>query len=35
VTLRGFGHYEVYGGEAFRQVMAATLQWFQQYLPPR
>ena len=35
VTLPGFGHYEVYGGEAFRQVMAATLQWFDQYLPPR
>jgi hypothetical protein len=35
VMLQGFGHYEVYTGEAFRQVMAATLQWFDQYLPPR
>ena len=35
VMLHGFGHYEVYTGEAFRQVMAATLQWFDQYLPPR
>jgi uncharacterized protein len=35
VVLKGFGHYEVYAGEAFRQVMAATLEWFQQYLPPR
>jgi dipeptidyl aminopeptidase/acylaminoacyl peptidase len=32
VILRGFGHYEVYAGEAFRQVMAETLPWFQQYL---
>ena len=35
VVLRGFGHYEVYTGEAFRQVMAPTLAWFHQYLPPR
>ena len=35
VMLHGFGHYEVYTGEAFRQVMAATVPWFQQYLPPR
>jgi uncharacterized protein len=35
VVLRGVGHYEVYTGEAFRQVMAPTLGWFQQYLPPR
>jgi hypothetical protein len=35
VVLRGFGHYEVYTGEAFRQVMAPTLGWFQQYLPSR
>jgi uncharacterized protein len=33
VTLHGFGHYEVYTGEAFRQVMQATLPWFQQYVP--
>ena len=35
VMLNGFGHYEVYAGEAFRQVMAAAVQWFQEYLPPR
>ncbi len=35
VMLHGFGPYEVYTGEAFRQVMAATLGWFQQNLPPR
>jgi len=27
VTLKGFGHYAVYSGEAFRQTMAATLEW--------
>jgi dipeptidyl aminopeptidase/acylaminoacyl peptidase len=32
VVLRGFGHYEVYAGEAFRQVMAETVPWFDQYL---
>jgi len=35
VTLHGFGHYEVYAGEALRQVMAATVPWFQQYVPAR
>jgi dipeptidyl aminopeptidase/acylaminoacyl peptidase len=34
VVLPGFGHYEVYTGDAFRQVMAPTLGWFHQYLPP-
>lgn len=33
VVLRGFGHYEVYGGEAFRQVMEETLGWYRTYLP--
>ncbi|HEY7576883.1 MAG TPA: alpha/beta hydrolase [Acetobacteraceae bacterium] len=32
VVLRGFGHYEVYTGEAFREVMAETVAWFRQYL---
>ena len=32
VVLHGFGHYEVYTGEAFRQVMAETLPWFRQHL---
>jgi uncharacterized protein len=34
VTLRGFGHYEVYVEPAFSQVMAETSAWFRQYLPP-
>ena len=33
VVLRGVGHYEVYAGEAFRQVIEPTLAWYQQYLP--
>lgn len=35
VVLHGFGHYEVYAGEAFRQVMEPATAWFRQYLPPR
>lgn len=35
ITLKGWGHYEVYAGEAFRQVLAPTLAWYQQYLPTR
>jgi len=35
VVLKGYGHYEVYAGEAFREVMDATLNWYRQYLPPR
>ena len=33
VTLRGFGHYEVYVEPAFHQVMKETTAWFRQYLP--
>jgi fermentation-respiration switch protein FrsA (DUF1100 family) len=33
VVLRNFGHYEVYTGDAFRQVMEHTLGWYRQYLP--
>jgi len=33
VTLRGFGHYEVYVEPAFSQVMAETTAWFRKYLP--
>ena len=33
VVLRGFGHYEVYTGDCFRQVMEYTLDWYRQYLP--
>ena len=35
VVLRGVGHYEVYAGEAFRQVIEPTLAWYEQYLPAR
>lgn len=35
VVLKGFGHYEVYGGEAFRQVMHETLAWYRTHLPAR
>ncbi|MSO91540.1 MAG: alpha/beta hydrolase [Acetobacteraceae bacterium] len=35
VILPKWGHYEVYAGEAFRQVMEPTTAWFQQYLPAR
>lgn len=33
IVLKGWGHYEVYTGEAFRQVIEPTLGWYQQYLP--
>jgi len=35
VVLKGFGHYEVYGGEAFRQVMDETVAWYGTHLPAR
>ena len=35
VVLNGFGHYEVYAGEALRQVMAATLAWYREHLPAK
>jgi uncharacterized protein len=35
VVLKGYGHYEVYQEPAFSEVMAATLEWYQQYLPAR
>jgi len=33
VVLQGYGHYEVYAEPAFRQVMQATLAWYQEHLP--
>ena len=33
VVLRGYGHYEVYQEPAFSEVMGATLDWYQRYLP--
>ena len=35
IVLKGWGHYEVYTGEAFQQVIAPTLAWYQQHLPAR
>lgn len=35
VVLKGFGHYEVYSGDAFRQVMEETLAWYGTHLPAR
>jgi len=35
LVLKGYGHYEVYTEPAFSEVMAATLEWYRQYLPPR
>ena len=35
VVLKGYGHYEVYLEPAFSEVMAASLDWYQQYLPAR
>ncbi|HBK06760.1 MAG TPA: alpha/beta hydrolase [Acetobacteraceae bacterium] len=35
ITLKGWGHYEVYTGEAFRQVIEPTLSWYRQHLPAR
>ncbi|MGE0223042.1 MAG: alpha/beta hydrolase [Acetobacteraceae bacterium] len=35
VVLKGWGHYEVYTGEAFMEVMEETLGWYRLYLPAR
>lgn len=35
VTLKGWGHYEVYAGRAFEEVMGETVAWYQQHLPAR
>jgi dipeptidyl aminopeptidase/acylaminoacyl peptidase len=35
VVLKGWGHYEVYAGRAFEEVMGETLAWYQKYLPAR
>ena len=34
VVLKGYGHYEVYAEPAFGEVMAATVGWFKEHLPP-
>ena len=33
VLLKSFGHYEVYGGHAFLQVMEERLAWYATHLP--
>ena len=33
ITLRGYGHYEVYVEPAFSEVMTPTVEWFQTYMP--
>jgi len=35
VMLKGYGQYEVYEGEAFREVMEAATAWYDQYIPAR
>jgi dipeptidyl aminopeptidase/acylaminoacyl peptidase len=35
ILLKGWGHYEVYTGEAFRQVIEPTLAWYQTHLPSK
>ena len=35
LVLEGFGHYEVCGGKAFRQVMDETVAWYKTHLPAR
>lgn len=35
VILQGFSHYQVYTGEALRQVMDASLAWCREYLPAK
>jgi pimeloyl-ACP methyl ester carboxylesterase len=34
-VLRGYGHYEVYTGPAFEEVMCETLDWYGTHLPAR
>jgi dipeptidyl aminopeptidase/acylaminoacyl peptidase len=35
VVLKGPGHYEVYAEPAFSEVMKATIEWYEEYLPAR
>ena len=35
VTLKGYGHYEVYSEPAFSEVMRETIAWYQRYVPAR
>jgi len=33
ITLKGYGHYEVYVEPAFSEVMEPTIEWFETYMP--
>jgi len=33
VVLKGWGHYEVYTGEAFQEVIDPTIAWYRHHLP--
>jgi len=35
LVLQDYGHYEIYAEPTFREVMYATLDWYQTYLPAR
>jgi dipeptidyl aminopeptidase/acylaminoacyl peptidase len=35
VTLKGYGHYEVYSEPAFSEMMRETVAWYQRYVPAR
>ena len=35
MTLKGYGHYEVYREPAFSEVMRETIAWYQRYVPAR
>ncbi len=35
VVLKGPGHYEVYAEPAFSEVMAATMEWYEEWMPVR
>ena len=34
IMLEGHGHYDVYGGLAFRKVLDATIAWYNEHIPP-
>ena len=35
IVLEGYGHYQIYFGEALRQVMQASIAWCRQFLPAK
>jgi hypothetical protein len=34
VMLEGHGHYDVYGGVAFKKVLDASIAWYNEHIPP-